>query len=231
TGHFVDLPREGLVISKKLAQVLEVTAGQTVRVEALQDKRPVIDVPVVELLDDISGLNAYMDIDALNRMMHEGQMVTGAMVTTDPLYTPAIYKRLKETPHVASVTIRQATVDSFRSTVGKNMMHMRMINLSFAIIIALGVVYNGARISLSERSRELATLRVIGFTRREISTILLGEIGTVTLLGIPFGLIMGNGCAWMLCFFLDQEVFRFPFVIANSTYGLAAATVLAASIG
>ena len=95
------------------------------------------------------------------------------------------------------------------------MLHMRMINLTFAIIIALGVVYNGARISLSERSRELATLRVIGFTRREISTILLGEIGTVTLLGIPFGLVMGNWFAWMLTLFLDQEVFRFPFVISQ----------------
>ena len=179
----------------------------------------------------ISGLNAYMDIEALNRLMREGQMISGAMLTTDPLYMPAIYRRLKETPHVASVTIRQASVDSFRNTVAKNMLHMRMINLSFAIIIALGVVYNGARISLSERSRELATLRVIGFTRREISTILLGEIGTVTLLGIPFGLVMGNWFAWMLCFFLDQEVFRFPFMIANSTYGLAAGTVLAASIG
>ena len=113
------------------------------------------------------------------------------MLTTDPLYMPAIYRHLKETPHVASVTIRQASVDSFRNTVAKNMLHMRMINLSFAIIIALGVVYNGARISLSERSRELATLRVIGFTRREISTILLGEIGTVTLIGIPFGLVLG----------------------------------------
>src|SRR5882757_3370556 len=231
TGHFVDLPREGLVISKKLAQVLGVHAGETVRVEALQDKRPVADVLIAELIDDISGLNAYMDIEALNRLMRERQLVSGAMLTTDPLYTPAIYQKLKETPRVASVTIRQASVDSFRNTVAKNMMHMRMINLSFAIIIALGVVYNGARISLSERTRELATLRVIGFTRREISTILLGEIGTVTLLGIPFGLIMGNWFAWMLCFFLDQEVFRFPFVIANSTYGLAAATVLAASIG
>lgn len=229
TGQFVDLPREGLIISKKLAAVLGLHAGETVRVEALQDKRPIADVPVVELLDDISGLNAYMEIEALNRLMREGQMISGAMLTADPLYLPVIYRRLKETPHVASVTIRQASVDSFRNTVAKNMMHMRMINLSFAIIIALGVVYNGARISLSERSRELATLRVMGFTRREISTILLGEIGTVTLLGIPFGLVMGNWFAWMLCFFLDQEVFRFPFVIANSTYGLAAATVLAAS--
>jgi putative ABC transport system permease protein len=231
TGHFVDLPRDGLIISKKLAQVLNVRAGDTVRVEALQDKRPVADVTVVDLLDDISGLNAYMDLEAVNRLMHEGPMISSAMLTTDPLFMPAIYRKLKETPRVASVTIRQASMDSFRNTVAKNMLHMRMINLTFAIIIALGVVYNGARISLSERTRELATLRVIGFTRREISTILLGEIGTVTLLGIPFGLVMGNWFAWMLCFFLDQEVFRFPFVIANSTYGLAAGTVLAASIG
>ena len=230
TGHFVSLPRDGLIISKKLASVLGVKAGQTVRVEALQEKRPIVDVLVVDLLDDITGLNAYMDIEALNRLMREGPQISGAMLTADSKFLPAIYQELKETPGVASVTVRQASVDSFRNTVAKNMLHMRMINLTFAIIIALGVVYNGARISLSERSRELATLRVIGFTRGEISTILLGEIGTVTLLGVPFGLVMGYWFAWILTLFLDQEVFRFPFVIANSTYGLAAATVLVASI-
>ncbi len=229
TGEFVSLPRDGLIISKKLASVLGIKAGQTVHVEALQEKRPSVDVLVVDLLDDITGLNAYMDLQALNRLMREGQQISGAMLTTDPNFLPAIYEHLKETPHVASVTIRQASLDSFRNTIAKNMLHMRMINLLFAIIIALGVVYNGARISLSERSRELATLRVIGFTRREISMILLGEIGTVTLLGVPFGLVMGYWFAYTLTLFLDQEVFRFPFVIANSTYGLAAAAVLVAS--
>jgi putative ABC transport system permease protein len=229
TGEFVSLPRDGLIISKKLASVLGIKAGQTVHVEALQEKRPSVDVLVVDLLDDITGLNAYMDLQALNRLMREGQQISGAMLTTDPNFLPAIYEHLKETPRVASVTIRQASLDSFRNTIAKNMLHMRMINLLFAIIIALGVVYNGARISLSERSRELATLRVIGFTRREISTILLGEIGTVTLLGVPFGLVRGYWFAYTLTLFLDQEVFRFPFVIANSTYGLAAVAVLVAS--
>jgi putative ABC transport system permease protein len=230
TGELVKLPPDGLVISKKLAEVLGAEAGQPVRVEVLQDKRPVVDIPVIALLDDISGLNAYMSLEAVNRMMREGPRLSGAMLTIDSLFLPAIYGELKETPRVASVTIRQASIDSFRNTVAKNMLHMRAINLSFAIIIALGVVYNGARISLSERSRELATLRVIGFTRREISSILFGEIGTVTLLGIPFGLVMGYWFAWYLTLFLDQEVFRFPFVIFRSTYGLAAGTVLAASI-
>jgi putative ABC transport system permease protein len=230
-GDEIQMPPEGLVLSRKLADVLDVKAGETVRVEVLQDKRPTADVPVVALRDDISGLNAYMDIGALNRLMREGPRVSGALLTTDPQLRPAIYRQLKDTPAIASVSVKQASVDSFRNTIAKNMLHMRMINLTFAIIIALGVVYNGARISLSERSRELATLRVIGFTKREISTILLGEIGTITLLGIPFGLFLGYALARMLTYFLDQEVFRFPFVIANSTYGLAAGVVLAASIG
>jgi putative ABC transport system permease protein len=184
---------------------------------------------VVDLIDDIAGLNAYMSMEAVNRLMREGPKINVLMLSTDSSRLSGIYREIKEMPGVASVTIKQASVESFKNTAGKNMMHMRTINLMFAIIIALGVVYNGARISLSERSRELATLRVIGFTRREISTILLGEIGTITLLGIPFGLVMGYWFAWILTLFLDQEVFRFPFVISNSTYGLATATVLIAS--
>lgn len=230
TDETVEMPPGGLVLSKKLAEVLGVKVGGTVRVEVLQEKRPTVDVPVVGLRDDITGLNAYMSIEAINRMLREGAKVSGAMITVDPLMLPAIYRELKDMPQVASVSIREASVNSFKNTAGKNMMHMRTINLTFAIIIALGVVYNGARISLSERSRELATLRVMGFTRREISTILLGEIGTITLLGLPLGLVMGYWFAWILTLFLDQEVFRFPFVIARSTYGLAAGTVLAASI-
>lgn len=229
-GEPVDLPPDGLVLSKKLADVLGVNAGETVRVEVLQEKRPVADVRVIGLVDDIVGLNAYMSIEAVNRLMREGPRINVVMLSTDPLMQPAIFRELKEMPQVASVSIRDASVESFKNTAGKNMMHMRTINLTFAIIIALGVVYNGARISLSERSRELATLRVMGFTRGEISTILLGEIGTITLMGLPFGLVMGYWFAWGLTWFMDQEVFRFPFIIARSTYGLAAATVLAASI-
>jgi putative ABC transport system permease protein len=229
-GEPVAIPPDGLVLSKKLAEVLHVNVGETVRVEVLQEKRPVADVKVVGLVDDIAGLNAYMSIDAVNRLMREGPRLNVVMLSTDAIMLPSIYRELKEMPGVASVSIRDASVESFKNTAGQNMMHMRTINLTFSIIIALGVVYNGARISLSERSRELATLRVMGFTRREISTILLGEIGTITLLGLPFGLVMGYWFAWGLTWFMDQEVFRFPFVISRSTYGLAVATVLAASI-
>ncbi len=224
------MPPDGLVMSQMLADVLHVKAGDVIRVEVLQEKRPMVDIPVIALLDDISGLNAYMDINALNRQMREGQCVNGAMLATDAAYRPQIYRELKETPQIASVTVKESSVQSFRNTIAQNMVAMRSINLMFSIIIAAGVVYNGARISLSERSRELATLRVIGFTRREISAILLGEIWTVTIAAIPFGLVMGYFFAMLLSIFFQQEVFRFPFVIENSTYGLAASVVLAASI-
>lgn len=229
-GRPTTLPPDGLVISKKLAEVLGVKVGETLRVEVLQDKRPVADIPVVALIDDITGLNAYMDLRAANRLMREGPQINAVMLRTDEQLRPAIYREFKETPQIASVSVKQAAVDSFRNTVAKNMMQMRLINLMFSIIIAVGVVYNGARISLSERSRELATLRVIGFTRAEISTILLGEIWTVTLVAVPFGLVMGYWFAYWLTLFLEQEVFRFPFAIEPSTFGQAAAIVLAASI-
>ncbi|MCI0493153.1 MAG: ABC transporter permease, partial [Planctomycetes bacterium] len=150
-GRVTPLPPDGLVISKKLAEVLDVKAGETLRVEVLQDKRPVVDMPVVALLDDIVDLNAFMDIRAVNRLMREGPQANGVMLRTDPLMRPAIYRKIKETPRIASVTVKETSLQSFRDTIAKNMLQMRMINLMFSIIIAASVVYNGARISLSER--------------------------------------------------------------------------------
>jgi putative ABC transport system permease protein len=121
-------------------------------------------------------------------------------------------------------------VDSFRRTIAENMQLMKTINLMFACVIAVGVVYNSARVSLAERERELATLRVIGFTRREISAILLGELATVTLMALPLGLVIGRGMAWLLIRQFNQELFRFPLVISRWTYAFASLVVLLASL-
>lgn len=230
TGAKLPVPAGGMVMSRKLAEVMGIKAGEAIRVEVLEGKRPVLDIPVVALLDDISGLNAYMSFDELNRVLREGPRANGAYLRTDPMFEDELFHELKQIPQIASVNVRKHARQSFEDTVAKNMLTMKMINLFFAVIIALGVVYNGARISLSERSRELATLRVIGFTRREISMILLGELGVITLLALPLGLFIGYWFAWLLALFLDQEVFRFPLVIERSTYGLAVSIVLTASI-
>jgi putative ABC transport system permease protein len=228
-GRESTLPASGLLVSKKLAEVLGVRVGDPVLVEVLVDKRPVREVTIAATVDDFAGLQAYMNLDELHRIMLEGPVVTGVQMQVDPASRNQLYRLLKETPKVATVVVKQHTLDSFNATIAKNLGVMKRINLIFACIIAAGVVYNSARISLAERSRELATLRVIGFTRQEISGILLGELAVMTLLAIPVGLVLGNVfAAWMVSAF-DHELFRFPLVISTRTYAWAALVVIAAS--
>ncbi len=229
-GSVYPMPPGGLVVSRKLADVLRIEVGDVLRVEVLEDKRPVLELPVVSLLDDVQGLNAYISLDELNRAMMQGPRASGVLLTVDPAKRTEVYHALKQIPKLAGVTVKDNAIESFKNTLAKNLGEMKKINLFFAIVIAVGVVYNGAQISLSERSRELATLRVIGFTRGEISAILLGELGTMTLIAIPFGIIMGYWFSAFLALFMDQEVFRFPLIIERSTFGMAVSVVLAASV-
>jgi putative ABC transport system permease protein len=125
--------------------------------------------------------------------------------------------------------VKQHSIESFNNTIAENLGIMKRINLIFACIIASGVVYNSARISLAERSRELATLRVIGFTRREISTILLGELAIITLAALPLGMALGKFFAWWMITMFDQELFRFPMVVSHRTYAWSALVVIVAA--
>jgi putative ABC transport system permease protein len=229
-GTNIPLPPDGLIVSEKLAEILDVKVGESVQVEVLQGKRPVKDVPIVGALQDFSGVSAYMNIDALAKLLREGPTITGANMIVDAKYTDELYHELKLVPAIAGVTIKKHAIESFNNTVAENLMTMKTINLFFACVIAIGVVYNSARISLSERSRELATLRVIGFTRGEISSILLGELAIITLLAVPLGMWIGYKIAGGLVALLDLELFRFPLVIERSTYALAAGVVIAASL-
>jgi putative ABC transport system permease protein len=228
-GHETPLPPHGLLISQKLAEVLKVGVGDTIQVEVLVDKRPVRDVIVAATLRDFAGLSAYMDLDELHQIMLEGPVVTGVHMLVDKKHQDQLYHDLKETPEVAGVLVKEHSIQSFNNTIAQNLGIMKRINLIFACIIASGVVYNSARISLAERSRELATLRVIGFTRREISTILLGELAIITLLALPLGMALGKFFAWWMCTMFDQELFRFPLVVTARTYAWSSLVVILAA--
>lgn len=227
----VSLTREGLVLSAKLAELLDVRPGDDLSVEVLEGARPVRQVRVVSLVSDYEGTSAYMELGALNRLMREGPTVSGAFLEVDPVETGRCFSRLKNTPRVASVTVKKAVLDSFRRTIAESLLRMQSFNITFAAIIACGVVYNCSRISFIERSRELATLRVIGFTRAEVSMILLGELSVMTLIGLPVGLMIGTAFAAVTTRFYDTELFRIPLVIYPSTYAMAAAaTIVSASL-
>jgi putative ABC transport system permease protein len=225
----VPLPEEGLVISEKLAEVLHANVGDDVTIEVLEGERPVHRMRIAALLRDFTGMAAYMDIRALHRVMREGDTISGAFLACDGRRLQDLYTKLKETPRVSSVTSRSAALASFQETISENLLRMRLINVIFGCIIAFGVVYNSARITLSERNRELATLRVIGFTRGEISFILLGEVATVVLAAIPAGLLAGYGLAAVATAALETETQRFPLVVESGTYAFAALVIAIAA--
>ncbi|MGD8481570.1 MAG: FtsX-like permease family protein [Gammaproteobacteria bacterium] len=222
----LDLPGKGLLLTDQLAEILGVRPGEDVTVQVLEGKRLIRTVPVVGTVRQYIGIGAYMTLDGLNRLIDEGEAVSGAFVSIDEAYRDAIYAEIKEMPRVAGTEAADARVENFYESMGQFLLtYMGFISaLSGAIVF--GIVYNSARIALAERSRELASLRVLGFTRGEASYILLGELGLLTLVAIPLGFLVGRRlCQWMIDN-LPHELFRIPLVLQADTYALAATVVL-----
>jgi putative ABC transport system permease protein len=222
-------PEGGLVLSTKLAELLGVGRGELVTVEVMEERRPVRAVPVAALVEEYFGTSAYMAMAALPRLLGEGPTVSGAYLAVDAAQTDALYRRFKDAPAVASVQLRRDALDSFREVTSRNTLVMTAINTIFAGLIAVGVVYNTARIALAERGRELASLRVLGFTRGEVSYILLGELALLTVLALPLGCAIGFGLAALIASLFDSEVYRIPLVVAPATYGYAVLVVVVAA--
>jgi putative ABC transport system permease protein len=223
-------PVRECILTTKLAEILNVEPGDQLTVEVLEGARPTREVPVVGLVDELIGVGAYMNIHALNDLMREGPTVSGAYLAVDTRQLDSIYTELKQTPAVASVSLRENTIQQFQNTIAGSMAIFNIVLLIFACIIAFGVVYNAARIALSERGRELATLRIIGFTRREVAFILLGEQAVLTLLAIPVGFAIGYGLAALMSLAYDTELYRWPLVVSRQTYGFSVLVILMAAL-
>ena len=219
-----------LVMTDHLARILGVRPGDMLTVEVLEGRRPVLQVPVTGVVKEYIGVNAYMQLPALNRLMKEGPLVSGAYLSVDPRHQAAIYAELKQMPRVAGAAVREQALRSFYETMANQMLLFAFFNTLLAGSISFGVVYNSARIALSERSRELASLRVLGFTRGEISYILLGELAVLTLAALPLGFLFGNALCRFLVANTQTELFRVPFVIDDGAYAWAASVILISAL-
>jgi putative ABC transport system permease protein len=226
----LDLPADGLVLNTKLAEILAAHPGDIVTFEVLEGARPVRQVRVAALADEPVGLGAYMDVSALHRLMREGDTISGAYLKVDSGTAPKLYSVLKHIPLISGVAVREAMLASFWKTFGESIWVSTAFLVGFASVIAFGIVYNGARIALSERGNELACLRVLGYTRAEIGRILLGEQGLLTLASIPAGFALGFALSLMLSRFFSRELFRLPLVVNAGTYTFAAIVVFGAAI-
>ncbi|ACB75488.1 ABC transporter permease [Opitutus terrae] len=223
------LPISGLLLSEKLAELLAIKPGDPIRIEVQEGRRPVLDTFVAGTITDFAGVAAYMEIGALRRLLREGNTVSGAHLTIDRVRWDDFLAAVKEAPRIGALIITAASRKSFNDTVADMMGTIQTIYFTFAVIVAFGVVYNGARIALSERTRDLATLRVIGFTNREIATVLVGELGLLTLLALPFGLWLGSELARLIVEASSTETVRLPLVLTTRTYATAVLIVLVSS--
>jgi putative ABC transport system permease protein len=224
------IPPDGVLLTTKLAEILGVRPGDTVTVEVLEGERPVRQLAVSATVDEMIGLSAYMDISALNRLMREGSSISGAYLSVDSQKLPSLYSQLKRTPAIAGVAVRKAMLESFYRTIAESLrISTTALNL-FACLIAIGMVYNGARVALSERGNELASLRVLGFNQREISFILLGEQALLALASIPLGFLIGYGLCAVLTTAMQTELYRMPLVINARTYALSVLIVGLAAV-
>ena len=228
--HPVALPEDGLAISSWLAGILGAKVGDFVDVDLLEGQRRTVSLPVVALVEDYFGIRGMMDSAALARLMREAPAVTSVNISLDANERQQFYDVVKDLPAIDGVALQRVSLMKFRESLALLVNSMASIYGVLAVIIAFGVVYNSARISLSERARELASLRVLGFTRREVLRILSLELAVLTLLAQPPGWAMGYGLAWVMKTNLAGELMRVRPVVEHLTYALASGIVLAAAL-
>ena len=228
-GHAVPIETDGLLLTAKLGEILRVRPGDSVDVEVLEGARRTIRVPVNGFVDEMFGLQAHMPLAALNRLLRESPAISLANLRVAPEHDADVRRRLGALPAVASITSPAAERAHLERGAARSQTVTTLVITIFAALITVGVVYNNARIALSMRSRELASLRVLGFTRGEISQILLGELGIQVLIAIPPGLVLGRWLTWVITAPIDAERFRWPVIISSTTYAFAATVVLVAA--
>lgn len=225
----ITLPPAGLVLTDYLAEHLGVVPGDWIEVEIMEGHRRNVSVQLAGVVSEPLGVSAYMERRALNQLMREGPAITGAWLLADRGERQALFDSLWDVPRVASVGLVSEAEASIRSYIEDTVLIMMGVLLLLAGSIAFAVVYNNARIAFAERSREMATLRVLGYSRGEVAWILIGEIALLTLLAIPLGWLLGTAMALALNEAMSMDMFRMPFFITHQTYAFAALGVVLAS--
>lgn len=223
-------PRGGLTVSQKLAELLEARVGDELVVEILEGERGVRRLPIVKVFANFTEPGAYLNRQELHHILQESEVLSGAYLAVDRDRIDDVYREVKQTPSIAGVTDKHATMKNFRDLISESTALMRTVNAIFAMLIAFGVIYNCSMIIMAERARDLATLRVMGFTRAEAARVLLGEIAVITLLSIPVGLPIGYAFSFLTTLALDTETYRFPLVIETSTYSYSVIVILVAAL-
>lgn len=229
-GGPIFIREDGIILSKPLAEILKVAPGDRLTVEVREGRRPTLSIPVVGIADTLVGAPAFMRLEALNRALSEPNRISGAYLRIDQDQARAIYDRLKAMPAVAGVSLRADARAALSQVMETGAGAIRYVMAAIAAVITFGIVYNSARIAFAERERDLASLRVIGFTRAEASFVLLGELAVITLFALPLGSLIGYGFARLVAEGFSSDLYQIPMRFTPEAYGTAIVAVLAASV-
>jgi putative ABC transport system permease protein len=224
------LPREGLLVTAYLAQKLGFNEGDWVEVEILEGQRLTLPIQVTQLSQQFLGTGVYLRQELLNRLMNEGPAINGAMLNIDESQAQKVYEALRAMPQVAGINLRQTVIDSLNDSLERVLLFFTFINAVLGSVIAFGVVYNTVRIALAERGRELASLRVLGYSHGEVAYILLGELALLILISLPFGFMIGRYLCHIIANNLQSDLYRIPLVLSPFTYSFAAFMVLLSAV-
>lgn len=226
----VPVPDDGVLVTALLARALAIRPGDVVTLEFRLWHRTRVDVRVVDVVHAMFGKQVFMALPTMNRLARDGDGVADAALQVDPNRMSEFWAAVKVAPTINAVFDKASSMASFNETTSRNMGVFSAILTLFAVAMAVGITYNAARIALSERAWELASLRVLGMTRAEVSVLLLAELGAELLLALPIGAVAGWALATLLMALMSSDNIDFPVVIEPSTYAVAALTVLAAGV-
>ncbi len=225
----VEPAEAGMLVTERVASILHLAIGDKIEVELTEMNHRIERVAVTGIVQSLVGLGVYMKPEALDRLMADGPKITGARVSIDAMKLRGLFQSVKETPAVASIAIQSISRRKFRETIEQNISIMMSVYIALSVIIAFGVIYNSARIQLSERAHELASLRVLGFTNGEVFSVLLIELAAIVAMAQPLGWLLGVAFAWWVTQGFASDLFRVPFIIETSTFAIASLVVLASA--
>ncbi|PTQ74387.1 ABC transporter permease [Celeribacter persicus] len=229
-GHVVEAEGGGLLITTRVAEVLELAPGDMVEVEFMSGRRETYSLPVAGVTEQFFGLGAYMTREEMARITRSIPQISVANVTLDPSEDEAFNEKIKDTPMISGAVRVTDMKASFQATVDENISIMNGLFIIVAVLITVGLTYNSARIQLSERARELASLRILGFSNWEVSYVLVGEIMLIAALAQPLGWLIGYGLGHLMAASFTSDLYSIPMVLPPAAYATASLVVLATAL-
>ena len=226
----IEMRKDGMILAQSLANILDIQPGELLTVEVREGRRPTLTVPVAGVAQTLLGSPAYMDLETLNQVLREPNRVSGAYLRIDAVRSSEIYRKLKNMPSVAGVSLKEDGRAAFQRIIDSGAGAIRYVMALIAAVITFGIVYNAASIAYAERVRDLASLRVIGFTKGETAFVLLGELALVTFLALPIGAMLGYWLTFVVAKGFSTDLYQIPATFDSKCYGEAAMSVVAAAI-